>query len=226
MNILCILIFGLLIAVVFVSEARGETFETLVYTPPTGWTKQVSPEKTVYQRKSGVGAIIFYAGYQTNGSAADEFAKIWCERLEPTLAVKPPSPQIERENDFAAAIGAQTVNFQDALTTAVLTVFVGRGRAIGVVSFSAGDDVLREVTAFFDSLKSAPATSAAQANLGAVEFDYRVPTGLTAKNDGQMILLTPTEARKRCLRLLAQSAAPVERFARSGRAGDRSRIAD
>lgn len=195
---------GLLAAsTLFVGEAYADTFEFLTYTPPPGWTKQATADKTTYQRKSGIGAIIFYASYPTTGSAADEFAKMWQARLEPVLSVKSPPPQIEREGDLMAAVGMQAVNAQGTMTTAALTAFVGRGRAICVVSLSAGDEVLREVTTFFDSIKVLPQeTSAARSNSGTVsggggiEVDYQVPPGLTAKNDGQMILLTPAKLDK------------------------------
>ena len=183
-------------------EAGADTYEFLTYTPPPGWTKQATADKTTYQRKSGIGAIIFYASYPTTGSASDEFAKMWQARLEPVSSVKSPQPQIQREGDLTAAIGMQAVNAQGTMTTAALIAFVGRGRAICVVSLSAGDDVLREVTAFFDSIKGLPEeTSAAQSNSGTVsgggiEVDYQVPPGLTAKNDGRMILLTPANLDK------------------------------
>lgn len=201
MNIFCILIFSLLFAAVFIGEVRAESFETLTFTPPAGWTKQVSPEKTVYQRANGIGAIVFYASYPASGSAADEFAKMWREKLEPTLGVKSPQPQIQQEGKWAAAIGAQTVNAQGTMTNAILTAFVGQGKAICVLSLSAGDDAMREVSAFFDSIKISPETSQNQTNsnsvsTGKIEFDYQIPPGLTAKNDGQMILLTPPKIEK------------------------------
>jgi len=190
---------GLLTVVApFAGEAYADSFEFLSYTPPSGWTKQVSADKTTYQRKNGIGAIVFYASYPTNGTAADEFARMWRERLEPVLAVKSPQPEIQREGDLTAAVGMQAVNARGTMTTAVMTVLVGHGQAIGVVSLSAGDDVLREVTAFFDSLKVLPQTSASQTNSGSaatggIEVDYKDPPGLTAKNDGQMILLSPPQ---------------------------------
>lgn len=195
-------ILGLLAVVTtFANESNTETFEFLSYQTPPGWTKQEFPDKTTYQRKSGIGAIAFYTSYQTNGSASDEFAKMWRTRLETILSVKAPQPEIQREGDLTAAVGGQQVDAQGTLTTALMTVFVGRGRAICIVSLSAGDDVLREVTAFFESIRALPATSSPQSNSGSagsgkIAFDYQIPRGLTEKNDGPSIQLTPPKIEK------------------------------
>lgn len=199
-------IFGLLaIVALLAGEAYADTFESLFFTPPNGWNKQVSADKTTYQRTSGIGAIVFYAGYPANGSATDEFNKMWRTRLEPILSVKAPQPQIQREGDLTAAVGMQAVNAQGTMTTAVLTVFVGRGRAIGVVSLFAGDDVQREVTAFFESIRVLPEKrdpisgdpyphrNSGTVSSGGIEFDYKVPSGFTTKNDAGMIQLIPTK---------------------------------
>lgn len=195
-------ILGLLAVVIpFANEANAETFEFLSYQTPPGWTKQEFADKTTYQRKSGIGAIAFYASYPTNGSAADEFAKMWRTHFETALSVKAPQPEIQREGDLTAAVGGQRVDAQGTITTSLMTVFVGRGRAICIVSLSAGDDTLREVTAFFESIRALPQNSTAQPNSGSassgkIAFDYKIPPGLTAKNDGQSIMLTPPKIEK------------------------------
>lgn len=203
-NNFCSLILGLTALIpIFASESRAETFESLSFTAPNGWVKQESADKTTYQRTSGIGAIIFYASYPTNGTASDEFNKMWRTRLEPVLSVKSPQPQIQSEGDLTAAVGMQRIDAQGTMTTAVLTVFVGRGKAIGVVTLSAGDDVLREVTAFFDSIKvlpekrdaisGEPMPNSGTVSTGGIAFDYQVPSGFTSKNDGGMIQLTPAK---------------------------------
>jgi len=196
-NIFYIFMFGLFLTMIFSVKADAETFEFLNYTLPNGWKKQESFDKTTFQRTNGIGAIVFYASYPTNNSPDAEFAKMWREWLESQLAVKPPTPQIEREGNMTAAVGAATVNAQGTMTTAVLTAFVGRGRAICVLSLSAGDDVLREVMAFFDSIKILPETAVPQMNsknsTSEIEVDFQVPSGYTAKREGQSIVFTPAQ---------------------------------
>ncbi len=196
---LYISILGLLaILTIFAGEVYAETFEFLTYTPPSSWTNQVSQDKSVYQHKNGIGAITIYASNPTTRTASEEFAQMWRLRIEPTLPGKPPQPQIQREGDYSVAIGTQQVNAKDAMMTVVLASFVGKGKSICVLSMSAGDDVLREVTAFFESLKITPETSAIQSNSGGeIEVDYQVPSGLTAKNDGRMILLSPPKLNEK-----------------------------
>jgi hypothetical protein len=192
------LVIGIIVfLIIMVGQIYAETFEFLSYTPPRGWTNQVSPDKSVYQRKSGVGLITFYSSYSTSGSAADEFAKIWRSRIEPTLPGAAPQPQIQSEGDYTLAVGARQVNTEGAITTLGIVTIVGKGRAIGVLTMATGDDVLREVTTFLDSIdinKSPAATSNQNSGTtGEIEVDFEVPPGYISKRDGQTIVLTPTK---------------------------------
>jgi hypothetical protein len=195
-NFFC-LMFGLLAAaILFAGTARAETFEFLTYTPPGGWVNQPREDGIAYRRLNGIGVIVFYASQPASQSPADEFSRMWRARVEPTLPGAAPKPQFERDGDYTAAVGQSTVNAQGTMTTVALVTFVGRGRAIGVLTMSAGDDVLREITAFLDSIKvdpDAPATPNSGSTLsGAAEVDFDVPPGYTAKREGGMVLLTPT----------------------------------
>lgn len=195
-NIFYILILGSLIATIFTGKSYAGTFEFLSYTPPSGWTNQAAQDKTSYQRKEGIGLIAFYPGYPTNRSASEEFAGMWRVRLEPTLKGTAPQPQIQSDGDYTVAFGAQVVNARGTMTTVMLAAFVGQGRAVCVLSMSAGENVLSEVTVFFDSIKINPKTSAATANSGSIsngeiEVDFDVPPGYVSKREGQMIMLAP-----------------------------------
>jgi hypothetical protein len=188
----CILAVGVL----FAGHVYADTFEFLTFTPPGGWTKQPSDNGTIYRRPNGIGMIAFYPSYPTTSSPADEFAKIWRARVEPTVPGPAPQPQIEREGQHVAAIGAKRVDAQGTITTISLIAMVARGRAIGVMTVAAGDNVLRELTAFLDSLKvtaSAEAVSpAGPASAGGIEVDFDVPAGYVSQRDGNSIILKPT----------------------------------
>jgi hypothetical protein len=195
-NIFYILICGLFFAVVPTGSVRAETFEFLTYAPPAGWTKEVSADKTVYRRRSGVGAIVFYAGYPSNRPAADEFREMWRKRLEATVPGAAPPPEIQRDGDYTAAVGMRVVNAQGTLTTIVLSAFIGRGRAVGVLTMSAGDDVFAEVKTFFDGLSvnpgaSVPSTDSGRPSAGEPNLEYKVPAGYTTERDGRLIVLSP-----------------------------------
>ncbi len=169
--------------------AKADTFEFLSFTPPAGWVKQDTNDGVVYKRATGVGAVSIYASYATNGTAADEFAKIWRSRLGSIVPGGEPQPKIERDGDYAVAIGGQQVNAQDAAVAFSLVAFVGRGRAIGLVTVSAGDEVLREITTFLNTVSITSANTADAST--AIEVDFDVPSGYLSKREGAMTVLTP-----------------------------------
>ncbi len=175
-----------------VTQMYADTFEFLTYMPPpAGWTKQMSADGPVYRRSNGIGLISFYASYPTAAPAAEEFAKMWRARIESTLNVKAPQPQTEAVGDYRIAVGAQRVDAQGTITTISLVTFVGRGRAIGVVAVTAGDDVFREVSVFLDSIKVTPVSTGSPS--GDIEVDFDVPSGYSSQRDGRAILLKPTK---------------------------------
>lgn len=180
-------------------QIYADNFEFLTYAPPSGWTMQTAPDKTAYLRPNGVGLITFYPSYAATGSAAEEFAKLWRTRVSPVAGAQPPQPQIERDGEYTAAIGAQRVDAQGTITTISLVAFVGRGRALGVLTLTAGDDALREVSTFFDTLKVTPGVSSptspnasASASPNTIEVDYDLPAGYASQRDGGIVVLKPT----------------------------------
>src|SRR5262245_29691329 len=195
MNSLCPSILCLLVIVaILVGEAYADTFEFLTFTPPRGWINQALQDGSAYRRASGIGLITFYASYPATGSASDEFVRMWRTRVEPALPGPAPQPQLHREGDYSVAVGKREVDVQGAITTAI----VGRGRAIGVLAVAAGDEVHREVTAFFESLTITPsrpgaaAPNSASVPAGEIEVDFDAPQGYVSRRDGRMVLLTPT----------------------------------
>lgn len=199
MNKLFSSIFGLLAVVTpFPGEAYSDTFEFLTYTPPPGWTKQDSKGGIAYRRPSGIGLITFYPSYPTTGSAADEFAKMWRARIEPVIPAAAPQPQIQPDGEYAAAIGTVRVDAQGTITSVVFVAIVGRGRAIGVLTMSAGDEVQTEVTAFLDSLSIKPGSPAATTSTpdsvsgGDIAVEFDVPAGYVSRREGRSIVLIPT----------------------------------
>ena len=201
-NSLCISIFGLLIAVILLDgEAYADTFEFLTYTPPRGWTKQALRDGLSYRRPSGIGLITLYPSRPATGSAGDEFVKMWRAQVEPAVPGPAPQPQIHGDGDYTLAIGERQINVQGANTSVVLTVIVGRGRAIGVLGTGAGDEVLRELADFFSGLtvtRSAPGAPTAAAptasgsgavSAGGIEVDFDPPPGYVARQDGRMVVL-------------------------------------
>ena len=191
-------IFGLLVGMPFLgADAHADTFEFLSYTPPpSGWTKQAATDGNVYRRANGIGLIYFYASYPATGSAADEFPKIWRARVESILPGQAPKPQVQRDGDYAVAVGARQVDAQGTITTISLVTVVGRGRAVGVLTMTAGDEALKEITAFLDSLTITPdsksASGSSTVQTGGIEVDFDVPPGYVSQRDGNTVILKPT----------------------------------
>lgn len=192
----CRLAFGLLVvATALAGTSFTDTFEFLTYTPPpSSWTKEAAKDGIMYRRANGIGLIYFYASYAATSSASDEFAAMWRARLGPTLPGPAPEPQLQRDGDYAVAVGAQRVDAQGTITTITLVTIVGHGRAIGVLTMTAGDDALREVTAFLDSLNITPATTPNSDSVpaGGIEVDFDVPPGYVSERDGNTVILKPT----------------------------------
>ena len=183
----------LTVVIVFTAEVYAETFEFLTYTPPKGWTKQMSADGPVYRRTSGVGLISFYASYPTTALAPDEFARAWQARIGAALSIPAPQPKVESDGDYKIAIGAQNVDAQGTMTAVSLVTIVGRGRSISFSAVAAGPDVLNEVTAFFDTIKinPGPAASAPQTSAGTIDVDFDLPKGYTSTRDGSAIVIKP-----------------------------------
>ncbi len=200
-NGLCISILGLLIAMILL-DGEAQTFEFLTYTPPRGWTKQALRDGIAYRRPSGIGLITFYPSHPATGSAGDEFVRMWRAQVEPAAPGPAPQPQTHGRGDYTLAIGERRINVQGAETSVVLTVIVGRGRAIGVLTTGAGDEVLRELADFLNSLtftRGAPSAPAAAptasgsgpVSAGGIEVDFDPPPGYAARQDGRMVVLAP-----------------------------------
>jgi hypothetical protein len=185
-----------MVGILFVAEMYADTFEFITYTPPSsGWTKLMSADGPVYRRTNGVGLISFYPSYPATGTAADEFVKTWKARIEVPLSLQAPQPKIESDGDYKIAVGAQNVDAQGTMTAISLVTIVGRGRAISFSSVTAGDDALRDVTAFFDSVKITPAAAPGNSGsvpAGSIDVDFDVPAGYASQRDGGMVILKPT----------------------------------
>jgi hypothetical protein len=72
-----------------------------------------------------------------------------------------------------------------------MVTFVGRGRALGVVTVTAGDEVQREVTAFLNTVSIGSGTASATNSADAFEVEFDVPSGYLSKRESGMIVLTP-----------------------------------
>jgi hypothetical protein len=195
----CRSVIGLLAFVTLLAgESHANTFEFLTYAPPSGWVNQALQDGIAYRRPTGVGLINFYASHPAAGSESDEFARVWRARVEPHLPGAVPQPEFQRDGGYVAAVGNRVMKAQEGLTTVTLAVFLGRGRALGVLAIAAGDDAIREVTAFFDSINVTPgklataAPNSASVSAGEIEVEFAVPPGYVSKRDGRTILLIPT----------------------------------
>jgi hypothetical protein len=189
------LILGVFIVGIFLTnDVYADTFEFLTFTAPSGWTKQPVQDGMTYRRPNGVGLIYFYNSLASTGAAADEFVKMWRARVEPTLPGPAPQPHLEQDAHYSVAIGAKTVDAQGTPTYISLVIFVGRGRALGFLTMSAGNDIQRELATFFQSLDTTPPGNVGGPGGGGgdIDIDFTPPPGYTSQRDGRMIVLKPT----------------------------------
>ena len=206
------------IVLLFAGNVFADSFEFLTFTPPPGWTIKPTDKGTTYNRPTGIGLIYFYYSYATTGSPDEEFAKMWNERITGYAPGAPPQPQLEKDGDYTAAVGSKMVNADGTATAIALTTIVGRGRALGILTITAGDDVLKEVTTFLDSIKIGAAPPAPIGN--AIDVDFTAPPGYTSQRDGRAIVLKPTtlDAKTPCIYGISssrQSSGSLERDARA-----------
>jgi len=182
----------LVLMTILADNAHADSFEFLNYTPPPGWTRQILPDGVAYRRPTGIGLITFYPSYPATGSAAEEFAKLWRTQVAPALPGPAPQPQIQTEGEYTVAAGTKQISAQGGVMTLSLSTLIGRGRAIGVLTTSAGDESLREVAVFLSTLNIKNGTASAPALAAKVEVDFAVPPGYTSRPEGARVTLIPT----------------------------------
>ena len=206
------------IVVLLAANVFADTFEFVSFSPPPGWTIKHTDKGTTYNRPTGIGLIYFYNSYPTTGTPDEEFAKIWNERITGSAPGAPPQPQLEKDGDYTAAVGMKVVNADGTMTTISLTAIVGRGRTLGILTLSAGDDVFRELTTFLDSIKIGAAPQPTSGD--AIDVDFTPPPGYTPQRDGRAIVLKPTtlDAKTPCIYGISPSrpsSGDLERDARA-----------
>lgn len=198
-NSFCRPILGLLLVAAFVAvEVHADSFEFLTYSPPpSGWTKAAAKDGTVYTRTSGIGLVYFYNCHAATRTAADEFAAMWHARVGPTLPGPAPQPQIQRDGEYTVAVGSNRFDAQGTITTVAFVAIVGRGRALGILAMTTGEEALKEVMVVLDSVKIGKGTPAGttpntgSSSPGGIEVDFDVPPGYVSQRDGAMVILKP-----------------------------------
>ena len=138
----------------------AETFEVLNYAPPGAWPVQILKDGRAYVRPDGNGMITFHVGRFDSSMTPLAFVVKWRELVETAVPGPAPEPQIRREGDFSFAVGARHARSNGKAVTLSLVTVTGRGRTVGIVGMAAGDEALRELGAFFETVALTPAASA------------------------------------------------------------------
>ncbi len=172
------------------TEARAETFESVTFTPPPGWSAQKDATGQGYFRKDamGTGAVFLFPGRPATGAPAAAFAEEWRARVAPLASVPAPQPTLQTKGDFTVAMGAA----QGQPGAIVLVTLVGRGRAQSVLGVAGTEEILKQVSAFFDSVDvaGAPPAGPAAAQPG-LELEFDPPPGYVAQLDAGGVTLKP-----------------------------------
>jgi hypothetical protein len=103
-----------------------------------------------------------------------------------------PAPQTQRDGEFTVAVAGKQVDARGTLTAVSFVALVGKGREIGVLTMAAGDDAVRETTAFLDTINVIPGGAAPSGPSGAIDVDFSIPAGYTSERNGQAIVIKPT----------------------------------
>lgn len=148
---LVLLVIGMLLQPACV---RAESFEVITYAPPRGWSVQNLQDGKSYERPDRKGSIAFYADWF--GSPEVAFAVTWRELVEPSVPGPAPTPEVRRHGDFTVASGLRQARSTDKAVAVQLVTIAGRGRRVGIVGMADGDEALRELAAFFDSVVLTP----------------------------------------------------------------------
>ena len=104
--------------------------------------------------------ITFHVGRFDSSMTPLAFVVKWRELVETAVPGPAPEPQIRREGDFSFAVGARHARSNGKAVTLSLVTVTGRGRTVGIVGMAAGDEALRELGAFFETVALTPAASA------------------------------------------------------------------
>ena len=139
---------------------RAESFEVVNYAPPGGWPVQNLKDGRAYVRPDGNGIITFQVGRLDSNLTPLAFTVRWRELVEPSVPGPAPEPQTRREGDFSVAVGARHARSNGQVVTVSLVTVTGRGRTVGIVGIARGDEALRELVAFFDTVALTAAASA------------------------------------------------------------------
>lgn len=146
---------ALLVACVLLqaASARADSCDFIKYDPPRGWTVQNINGGRAYGRPDTNGAIILHVSW-FDDDAETAFIVAWREIIEIAIpgASQKVKPQINREGDYAIAKGFQPVELNGRQGLAILTVVVGKGRRLVIVSMTYSDEALQEVRAFMDAV--------------------------------------------------------------------------
>ncbi|MGQ0545467.1 MAG: hypothetical protein ACT4P3_09070, partial [Betaproteobacteria bacterium] len=116
-----------------------------------------------YARPDRTGIIILYASRPDGSPPAEAFAAMWRAQVQPAVPGPLPQPQLHRDGEFTAAVGARQLGAQSETVSVSLVTFTGRGRALGVVGIARTEPALRELLAFFETLKVAQAAASPSA---------------------------------------------------------------
>jgi hypothetical protein len=136
------------------ARVRAESFEVINYAPPRGWLVQNLQDGKSYERPDRKGSITLYADWF--GSPEVAFAVTWRELVEPAVPGPAPTPQFRRHGDFTVASGLRQARSADKAVAVQLVTIAGRGRRVGIVGMADGEEALRELAAFFDSVVLTP----------------------------------------------------------------------
>jgi len=154
-NIFLLSIFCFTAAIAF---AQKETFDLITYTPPTGWTKEVTKNiisYTIVDNKKGVWCRIgIIKSTISKGSIESDFESEWQDLIvknyAPTEA--PQLTEITESDGWRIKAGVTKFVFNKSAAIAMLTTMSGYSRCASIVATTNNQEYLKDVQTLLSSV--------------------------------------------------------------------------
>lgn len=141
------------------SFAQKETFDLVTYTPPGGWTKEVTQNITSYSmvnKKSNTWCQVgIIKSTNSKGGIEQDFESEWqkliVKNYKPTEA--PKVNEVQETDGWKIKTGAGNFTFNNSGAIAMLTTMSGFNRCVSIVATTNSQDYLKDIETLLSSVE-------------------------------------------------------------------------
>lgn len=140
------------------SFAQKETFDLLTYTPPKGWSRDVTDILTSFtiinKKNNSWSRINVLKATISNGSIEQDFETEWQNLIVKNYnpAEAPQLNEIQEADGWKIKTGAAKFTFNSSPATALLTTMSGFERCVSIVITTNSQDYIKDIEAFLASV--------------------------------------------------------------------------